>query len=125
MASTPRELARWRAHLEEVIGVEDAAAVVDPFANVDWAALEGKVDHLDQRVTLLDHRVTLLDHRVSQLELRAGRIEDQLGELRSDMTRQFGEVRTDMKELRRDLLRVTGAQFFALIAAVAAIVGLG
>lgn len=107
MASTPRELARWRAHLEEVIGVEDAAAVVDPFANVDWGALEAKVDHLDQRVTLLDYRV-------SQLELRVGRIEDGLVELRGDI-----------RDLRRDLLRVTGAQFFALIAAVAAIVGLG
>ena len=106
MADTPRALARWRAQLEEEIGVEDAAAVVDPFARVDWGALEGKVDRLDQRVTLVEQRL-------SQLEVRVSRVEDQLTELR-----------TDMKELRHDLLRVTGAQFFALIAAVAAIVGL-
>ena len=107
MASTPPELARWRAHLEEVIGVEDAAAVVDPFASIDWKGLRHDVDVLKSDVAGLKSDVAGLKADVAGLK------------------EEMRELRGDMKELRRDLLRVTGAQFFALIAAVAAIVGLG
>jgi hypothetical protein len=93
MVSRLRALARWRAHLEEAIGVDEAAEVLDPFAAVEW----------DQLVTK--------EHLRSELDrLRA--------ELRAEMHQAFGE-------LRRDLLKVTGAQFFALIAAVAGLVALG
>ena len=100
MGVDPGAIGRWRAHLEEVIGVDDAARVIDPFASVDWRELQADVAGLKTDVA----------------GLKTGMVD-----LRDDMK----ELRGDMKELRRDLLRVTGAQFFALIAAVAAIVGLG
>ena len=93
MASRQRALARWRAHLEEVIGVDDATRVVDPFESIRW------------------------DQLVTQDHLRA-----ELAVLRSDLRTEMHER---FSELRRDLLKVTGAQFFALIAAVAALVALG
>ena len=107
MGVDPGAIGRWRAHLEEVIGVEDAARVVDPFTSVDWRGLQ--VD------------VTGLKTDVAGLKTDVAGLKTGMGDLRGDMK----EMRGDMKELRRDLLRVTGAQFFALIAAVAAIVGLG
>ena len=88
MVSRHRALARWRAHLEEAIGVDEAAEVIDPFAAVEWDQLVTK-EHLDS----------------------------QLDRLRAEMHQGFGE-------LRRDLLKVTGAQFFALLSAVAALVAL-
>ena len=88
MVSRLRALARWRAHLEEAIGVDEAAEVLDPFAAVEW----------DQLVTK--------EH------------------LRSELDRLRAEMHQALGEFRRDLLKVTGAQFFALIAAVAALVAL-
>ena len=92
-------LARWRAHLEEAIGVDDAAAVVDPFLVVDWRNLATRDDNRN-----LERRMDGLEHRMDRLETR---------------------VDAGFTELRRDLLKVTGAQYFALIAAVAAVLGFG
>jgi hypothetical protein len=114
MGVDPGAIGRWRAHLEEVIGVDDAARVIDPFASVDWRQL-----HVD--VAELKTDVAELKTDVAGLKTDVAGLKTGMVDLRDDMK----ELRGDMKELRRDLLRVTGAQFFALIAAVAAIVGLG
>lgn len=90
-------LARWRAHLEEVIGVDDAADVVDPFATVAWEDLATSSELLALRADI-----------------------DGLG---AELAAFQQEMRTDIKDLRRDLLRVTAAQFFALAAAVGALAG--
>lgn len=95
MATRRGALARWRTHLEEVMGVDDAAEVVDETTQA--AGLRGDVARLGS-------------------DLHGFR-----GELRAEVV----ELRSDIKDLRRDLLRVTGAQFLALIAAVATLVGLG
>lgn len=111
MGETPRALGPLARPLEEVIGVEDAADVVDPFASIDWVGLDDRVRRLERR---FDH----LEARFEHLEARIGRLEDRVDQIETEM-------RTSFRELRRDLLRVTGAQFLALVGAVAALVGLG
>jgi hypothetical protein len=67
-----------------------------------------------------------------QIEQLRAETTGQTEQLRAETMAQFEylrdeqrELRADVRELRRDLIWVTGGQFFALIAAVAAIVGLG
>jgi chaperonin cofactor prefoldin len=131
MAETPGALARWRAHLEEVIGVENAAQVVDPFASIDWTRLDQRIERIDRRVAHLEFRFDGLEARFDRfeerfdgLEVRYEGIEARFERLEDRFDRFGAEVRGDFKDLRRDLLRVTAAQFFALAAAVAALVGL-
>jgi hypothetical protein len=44
MVTRGTALAAWRAHLEEAIGVAEAAALVDPFETVDFSSLATKQD---------------------------------------------------------------------------------
>jgi hypothetical protein len=44
MTREQRALAAWRGHLEEAIGVADAAEVLRPFETVDWADLATRSD---------------------------------------------------------------------------------
>jgi hypothetical protein len=94
------------AHLEEAIGVEDAAAVVDPSLVVDWHNLATRDGHRH------------LERKLDELESRMDRLE-------SRMDRLDARVDAGFTELRRDLLKVTGAQYFAPVAVVAAVLGSG
>ena len=93
MSIDPGALARLRVRIEEVLGVDDTAALLDPLAQVPW----GRLATVDE---------------VRQSELR----------LRELLERRLAEHQS---QIRRDLLLVTGGQFFALVAAVAAVLGLG
>ncbi|MGH3441082.1 MAG: hypothetical protein ACRDUY_03380 [Nitriliruptorales bacterium] len=117
----PGALSRWRAHLEEVMGVDDAAAIVDPFYTVDWANLATK-DDLERFATKDD-----LERFATKEDLR--RLEE---ELRRDLASKadveaMGELLTERltTRFRRELLVHSTGQFFALVLAIAALVSLG
>ena len=115
MSIDPGALARLRVRIEEVLGVDDTAAVLDPLAGVPWDRL-ATVDDLQRFATKDDlQRFATKDDvatEVHQCELR----------LRELLERRLAEHQS---QIRRDLLLVTGGQFFALAAAVAAVLGLG
>jgi hypothetical protein len=108
-------LARLRVRIEEVIGVEDTAALLDPLARVPWDRL-ATVDDLERFATKED-----LQGFVTREELAAELQKTEL-RLREHVERRLAEHQS---QIRRDLLLVTGGQFFALVAAVAAVLGLG
>lgn len=100
-------------------------------AEASWLA-----DHLDDTVTqagleaALEAQTILLRSEMAtqRAELR-GEMADLRGRLRSEMAELHGELRHELAEhaaqQRRDLLMITGAQFFALASAVGVLVGLG
>jgi len=88
-------LRAWEAHLEEVIGVDDAAVITDAF---DRHVSESYLDHALAR----------------QSAVLIGRVETHSAVLTGQLTAAW----------RRDLLLVSVGQFFALAGAVAALVGL-
>lgn len=90
-----RALRTFEAHLEEVIGVEEARAMTDRLES--YVTREYLDRALERQSAEMTHEIT---HQITRLS----------GELTSSW--------------RRDLLLVTGAQFFALAVAVAALVGL-
>lgn len=76
MGVDPGALARWRAHLEEAIGVDDAAHVTEPFTAVDWRELQ--ID------------VIRLKHDVSGLKDGMAELRGDVKELRRDLLRVTG-----------------------------------
>lgn len=115
MTIDPGALARLRVRTEEVLGVEDTAALLDPLARVRWDRLV-TIDDLEPFATKadLERLATREDvaREVEQCELR----------LRALLERRLAEFQS---QIRRDLLLVTGGQFFTLVAAVAAILARG
>lgn len=115
MPIDPGALARLRVRIEEVLGVDDTAALLDPLTRVQWARLV-TIDDLEPFATKADlerfaTKEELADE-VQRCELR----------LRALLEQRLGEFQS---QIRRDLLLVTGGQFFALVAAVAAVLGFG
>ena len=115
MSIDPGALARLRVRIEEVLGVDDTAALLDPLARVPWDRL-ATVDDLERFATKDD-----LQGFVTREELAAELQKTEL-RLREHVERRLAEHQS---QIRRDLLLVTGGQFFALVAAVAAVLGLG
>ena len=160
MSIDPGALARLRVRIEEVIGVDDTAALLDPLARVPWDRL-ATVDDLERFATKEDlqrfatkedlqrfatkddlqrfatkedlqrfatkddlERFATKDDLqgfVTREELAAELQKTEL-RLREHVERRLAEHQS---QIRRDLLLVTGGQFFALVAAVAAVLGLG
>ncbi len=139
MTDTRRPLRAWEAHLEEVIGVDDAAVITDAF---DRHVSEPYLDHaLAQQSAELPNRLDAQSAELTgQLEAQSaeltGQLEAQSAELTNRLDAQsavlIGRVEAQSAVLtgqltaawRRDLLLVSVGQFFALAGAVAALVGL-
>jgi hypothetical protein len=124
MSIDPGALARLRVRIEEVLGVDDTAALLDPLARVPWDRL-ATVDDLQGFATKDD-----LQRFATKEDLREFATKDDVAtevhqaelRLREHVERRLAEHQS---QIRRDLLLVTGGQFFALVAAVAAVLGLG
>ncbi len=100
MSVDPGALARLRVRIEEVLGVDDTAALLDPLAHVEWSKLTTTDDFDWLRADVARH----------------------LAEAQAGTERRIAALQG---QLRRDLLLVTGGQFFALVAAVAAVLRFG
>ena len=114
MQESRRALRALEGHLSEVLDVSDANEVVD---RLERTVSEDYLDAaLDRQRAQLDR--ALEQHRADvahALEQQSARFDERLA----------GQIDHMAAMWRRDLLLVSGAQFFALAAAVAALVGLG
>jgi hypothetical protein len=133
MSIDPGALARLRVRIEEALGVDDTAALLDPLAHVRWDRLV-TIDDLERFATKDDLRgfATKDDLRgfatkddlqgFATREEVAAEVRQAELRLREYFERRLAEHQS---QIRRDLLLITGGQFFALVAAVAAVLGLG
>lgn len=124
MSIDPGALARLRVRIEEVLGVDDTAALLDPLTRVQWDRLV-TIDDLEPFATKAD-----LEGLATKADLERFATKEELADevqrcelrLRALLEQRLGEFQS---QIRRDLLLVTGGQFFALVAAVAAVLGFG
>ena len=124
MSIDPGALARLRVRIEEVLGMDDTAALLDPLARVPWDRL-ATVDDLERFATKDDLRAFATKEDLERFPTReevAAEVQQAELRLRELFERRLAEHQS---QIRRDLLLVTGGQFFALVAAVAAVLGLG
>jgi dsDNA-binding SOS-regulon protein len=144
---TRRAVRAFEGHLAEVMEMEDAGEIADRLERTVTEeyldrALERQREHVD--VVLGQHREQVdlalrqqRDHVDIALEQHRRHVDLALGEQREHVDVVLGQQREHLDLVlagltdhmaamwRRDLLLVSGAQFFALAAAVAALVGLG
>jgi len=89
---------RHRLHnrLDELVGTEEATALMEAFPPTGWADVATKSD--------LDHLHTVLRQEISASagELRT-EMSDLRGELRTEMSDLRGELRSEMSDLRGEL----------------------
>jgi hypothetical protein len=105
---TISDQSRHRLHqrLDDVLGADEAATLMEHLPPVGWADVATKRD--------LDHLATLTKANVDRLgtELRS-EMQTGFAELRSEMQTGFSDVRTEMRvgfaDLRTELHKETGA----------------